>query len=250
MIPLTLLPNDAGSRITRDRLELLTALMTAPGFDVLYRADVIDIPGAHPVYGWHCAIKGCERAKANNAYRLCQSHDRQWKHDRPDGISRAEFERTAEPLRGRGGGVIDHCRICPDRTTYSLDSELCARHHDRWGKYTRAGGAVADYEQWVAGQPVFPGYGICMISICPNLAESPLGLCRPHQDRYKLDGVPGRASLPRKMSRSLRRVGQGFIESTGRWLFWSGLVGLLIHAAVGRAAGLGCWRTNRSGLRV
>jgi hypothetical protein len=53
----------------------------------------------------------------------------------------------------------------------------------------------------------------------------------------------------RRVSRSLRRVGQSFFEwadsSSG-----SGWVGLLIQAAAGRSAGSGCLRTNRCGLRV
>lgn len=51
----------------------------------------------------------------------------------------------------------------------------------------------------------------------------------------------------RRVSRFLRRVGQGFIELT---VCSCCSPGLLIHAVVGRAGGLGCWRTNRSGLRV
>jgi hypothetical protein len=47
----------------------------------------------------------------------------------------------------------------------------------------------------------------------------------------------------------LRRVGQAFIESSGRCSSrWS--QGLLIHAVAGRAGGSGCLRTNRSGLRA
>ena len=47
----------------------------------------------------------------------------------------------------------------------------------------------------------------------------------------------------RRVSRFLRRVDQVFVGSA-----WSG--GWLIHAAVGRAVGSGCLRTNRSGVRA
>jgi hypothetical protein len=63
MIPLTLLPNDQGSRVTRDRLELLAALIDAPNFDPLYRAEVIEIPQYHPVYAWGCQVEDCERIR-------------------------------------------------------------------------------------------------------------------------------------------------------------------------------------------
>ena len=59
----------------------------------------------------------------------------------------------------------------------------------------------------------------------------------------------GRVCSPaelRRVSRFLRLVGQRFFVACGS--SWSG--GWLIHAALGRAAGSGCLRTNRSGLRV
>ncbi|OOK65311.1 integrase family domain protein [Mycobacterium kansasii] len=64
MIPLTLVPDESESRAARDRLELLTALISAPGFDPLYRDDVIVIPRDHLVYGWGCAVANCERPAA------------------------------------------------------------------------------------------------------------------------------------------------------------------------------------------
>jgi YD repeat-containing protein len=56
--------------------------------------------------------------------------------------------------------------------------------------------------------------------------------------------------LMRCVSRFLRQVGQGFIESIGGSGWVSVSSGLLIQTAVGRAGGSGCLRTNRSGLRV
>ena len=54
----------------------------------------------------------------------------------------------------------------------------------------------------------------------------------------------------RCVSRFLRQVVQGFIESTGDSCCMSVSSGLLIQTAGGRAGGSGCLRTNRSGLRV
>jgi hypothetical protein len=51
----------------------------------------------------------------------------------------------------------------------------------------------------------------------------------------------------RNVSSFLRWVGQGFIELTGVCCWVSVSSGLLIQAAVGRAGGSGCLRTNRSG---
>lgn len=195
MIPLELLPHEGGSRVKRDRLELLTALIAAPGFDPLFRADVIDIPGGHPVYGWHCTVPDCRRVRAGT-FRLCQTHRRQWHTARKSGMSRAAFQRTARPLRGRGAGTVGRCCICPDRPAYSQDSELCARHHLRWRDLLEKTGDAPDYERWVAGQPSYDGYGTCKAAICPYPAESPIGLCSAHLSRHALQGSPGGARLP------------------------------------------------------
>jgi len=57
----SLLRSDA--RASRDRLEVLTALMNAPSFDPLFRTDIITIPPCHPVYRWNCLVTDCERPK-------------------------------------------------------------------------------------------------------------------------------------------------------------------------------------------
>jgi hypothetical protein len=45
-------PTDADRREPRDRLELLTALINGPGFDPVFRDDVIRIPPGHRIYPW------------------------------------------------------------------------------------------------------------------------------------------------------------------------------------------------------
>ena len=52
------------ARAGRDRLEVLTALIDAPSFDPLFRAEIIKIPPDHPIYRWNCLVTGCERPKA------------------------------------------------------------------------------------------------------------------------------------------------------------------------------------------
>lgn len=56
-VQLSLLPVEEQTRVGRDRIELLTALIEAPTFDPLYRADLIEIPPHHPVSA------GCARWK-------------------------------------------------------------------------------------------------------------------------------------------------------------------------------------------
>jgi hypothetical protein len=50
-------------RAGRDRLEILAALISAPSFDPLFRAEIITVPPGHPVYRWNCLVTGCERPK-------------------------------------------------------------------------------------------------------------------------------------------------------------------------------------------
>jgi hypothetical protein len=41
---------DREGRESRDRLEILTALIDGPSFDAMFRPDVIEVPPAHPIY--------------------------------------------------------------------------------------------------------------------------------------------------------------------------------------------------------
>lgn len=126
MIALTLLTNDGDSRVKRDRLELLTALIWAPGFDVRYRDDIIVIPRDDPVYGWGCIVKGCERSH-KNASKLCGSHSDDWQKAEQSGMTMGAFLEGAEPLMARMGADLGMCRICPDRPAFSRQTWLCKR---------------------------------------------------------------------------------------------------------------------------
>ncbi len=69
-----------------------------------------------------------------------------------------------------------------------------------------------------------------------------------HPTRRHPPGRPDALGRPQRcVSRFLRQEFQGFIEST---VLLSSVWGLLIQAAVGRAAGCGDLLTNRSGLRA
>ncbi|MFE0373336.1 hypothetical protein [Streptomyces tendae] len=59
MIPLTLLPGRTDTtRIGRDRLELLTALIDAPAFDPLFRDTLIRVPPQHSAGGARSTAAG------------------------------------------------------------------------------------------------------------------------------------------------------------------------------------------------
>ncbi len=65
----------------------------------------------------------------------------------------------------------------------------------RWYRRRKVLGDDAGFEDWLAGQAPYPGYG-CRVQVCPELANSPLGLCARHESRYRSQGSPGEAALP------------------------------------------------------
>jgi len=191
---LALPPARHRGRAGRDRLELLTALIAAPGFDPLYRSDLIKIPPDHPVYGWGCQVPGCECVGLGPG--LCTAHEREWKALGRDKVRRADFTAGATPIRKWTSGLgTGSCRICPERVASDKGMRLCMRHRSRWRTH-RAEAPGASIEQWAADQEPIPGYGTCHVTACPFLAESPAGLCPSHQIRYRSAGKPGNVRLP------------------------------------------------------
>ncbi len=204
---LALLPQP-DAREGRDRLEILTALVSAPSFDPLFRGDIITIPAGHPAYRWDCLAAGCERAIASRN-DLCRAHEDLWQEQRREGGTRAVFLREA-PLLGACEGTQEQlsCRICPDRPAFHLARRLCFYHQNRWYRYQREQGpGIIDFSGWLAGQEPVPGYGGCLVRACPEMAFTPLGLCSRHEARYRKQGNPGGAALPPFRGSQLERVG-------------------------------------------
>ncbi len=193
MTMLKLLGNEGASRAGRDRLELLTALMDAPGFDPLYRSDLIAIPPRHPVYGWECAADACGRIRLRWG-GLCHWRAPQWREARNAGSSRAAFLAAASPGPPKQGIARARCMICPDRPARLRGIQLCQIHEARW---RRAGGPANEaLQEWLNEQAPFPGYGECQVEACPDLAAEG-GLCPGHVDRYRKEGWPGGTWVPK-----------------------------------------------------
>ena len=194
-------------RAGSDRLELLTALIEGPAFDPMLRAEVIGIPARHPVFQWTCLVAGCQRPR-KGSIELCHVHHGQWAQARARGEGKAAFLTTAQPLGPSIWVEQLPCRICPGRPAAHTRWLLCHRHNSRWYHHQRGQGPQASFGDWLADQVPFGGYGSCRVAVCPDLAATPLGLCSGHQGRYRADGRPGGAALPRTWSHSYELQGR------------------------------------------
>src|SRR5208283_1076785 len=195
------------ARAGRDRLEVLTALISAPSSDPLFRADIIKIPAGHPVYRWNCLARDCERATIGHG-DLCSAHEMLWRKHRDEGGTRAGFLQAAAPAGPGEGAEEQPCRICPDRPACHLALRLCHYHQSRWYHYRDRHGDGTGFGRWLAGQEPAAGYGRCRVHVCPETAFSPLGLCPRHEARYRSQGSPGGAVLPSQWGNRYERAGR------------------------------------------
>lgn len=234
MIPLLeILPNGEGTRVRRDRLEVLGALMQAPGVDPLFREEVIRVPPRHPVFWWQCEVEACECVARDAGF--CTEHSQQWAHQRGH-LARARFAETAEPVETSVGVEVHQCRVCRHRPASARSHGLCDRHRTMW---LRAGRPLV--EEWAARQGPFRSFGRCQVSACPELAQSPLGLCVAHRSRYPRDGSPGNAHLPTGWWRRLEPQGLPvpvFADDEVAFRRWCTTAGAVQRAGVVNLLGL------------
>lgn len=189
-------------RTRRDRLEVLTALIDAPNFDQLYRDDIIRFPARHPTYWWGCEVTKCEAIAQNSGF--CRGHDKDWREGARGKIPRSDFARQSEPIEITLGSELVDCRICGgSRQAVARTHRLCNRHRSMWFREDRP-----DVERWSSQQAAFRSFGPCLVTTCPELAQSPLGLCTAHVSRYEQDDSPGNASLPLDWFRTLEPKGE------------------------------------------
>ncbi len=191
---LALLPQPTRpDRVGRDRLEILTALIGSPSFEPIFRTDLVRIPLGHPTYRWWCVVTGCERVRSSSS-DMCAVHIRAFREASRHGVGKAAFLASAEPLPASEWVEQAACRVCPDRPAAHTRWRLCRRHLSQWKQ--RGVEDDAALAGWLAEQQTWPGYGDCLVEVCPWLAESPLGLCIGHETRYRKAGRPGGAELP------------------------------------------------------
>ncbi|HEX5349073.1 MAG TPA: tyrosine-type recombinase/integrase [Pseudonocardiaceae bacterium] len=202
---LLVVPASQPDRQSRDRLEILTALIDAPSFDPLFRAEVIDIPPGHSVYRWECVVTDCERPRSGGS-DLCGEHLQQWAGERAREVGKAAFLTAATGLPRHVRVADMACRLCPDRSVAQSARMLCRAHDLKWFRHQQLI-VGADFDAWLACQDALPGYGTCRVRVCVNRAESPLGLCARHGARYKRDDSPGGARLPRNWWQRYEKLG-------------------------------------------
>ncbi|MBK5991732.1 tyrosine-type recombinase/integrase [Streptomyces sp. MBT58] len=210
LLPLVVPGPRTPSRTTRDRLEVLTALIAAPNFDPVFRPDVMHIPRDHPVYGWGCGITDCERTRDAH-YDYCKEHSDDWRAVREAGRNITDFLATAQPKKPRAWLIPPPCLICPDVPARS-QTQLCYFHAQQWNSHRRhlhkKHQQEAVFEDWLGKARPFVGFGPCRVRSCPYGADHPLQLCHRHRTSYIRDKHPGGARLPRYWSRELAKTGK------------------------------------------
>lgn len=185
-------PDPSAGRELRDRLEILEALIAGPGFEGIYRDDVIHIPRFDRVYAWGCDVPDCEGVQRGTG--LCDRHTGPWLDARSKGVPRTEFLAQSEPFTLKSGYDVGVCLICPERPAERRHYAFCSTHHNRW---KRRGQGHLSMQEWARTQTPLDGFGDCQVGPCVDLAASPLGLCAAHRQKYWNQGSPGGAVQPR-----------------------------------------------------
>ena len=198
-VPLpVLVPAGGGDcRQRRDRLELLSTLISRPGFDPLLRGDIIAFPRDHPVCWWGCRITRCERPRRENKM-LCARHEAQCRQACLAGADRAAWMRDAAPLARTYARVPEPCQICMHRPAIRGASRLCARHQQRWKKTRRKAGSPG-FEEWLAAQVPYDSFGGCRVDVC-HVSIRMTGALR--QGRHQRDRGHPAAHLGRRTRRA------------------------------------------------
>ncbi|SED73526.1 hypothetical protein SAMN05428945_5336 [Streptomyces sp. 2224.1] len=166
VIPLTLLPGRSDTtRIGRDRLELLTALIDAPAFDPLFRDTLIFIPPQHPVFACSAAstVVSASAASATTCAVLTV-----WSGSRQSGpASPSALSCTPQRLfRLRGEWTTGAAGSAPDRPAVSPTTQLCHQHQNRWQYGSAARIDRKHLGRWALAQHALPGFGLCKAR-CP-----------------------------------------------------------------------------------
>jgi integrase len=193
-LPLTVVDR-ADRRQSRDRLELLTALLNGPNVEAFYRDDIVRYPPEHRVFAWQCSVLSCDSPRTGRK-DMCHQHIKEWAQLKVDGGSRFEFARTAGPSVTILAAEPTNCCICLHRPTTVHSKDLCDRHNNRWQIALRRNDVRPDPEAWRTGESPLPSYGECRVRVCSAFAASAMRLCPPHRDAYTRAGRPGAATLP------------------------------------------------------
>lgn len=136
---------------------------------------------------------------------FCFNHDVEWRNLKREGQRLDVFLKNARPLSIVSWHDPPDCLICPEIPAASSVG-LCKLHVDRWYQHRlrqQRQGQLADLNVWLASESACVPFGQCRVDVCPDQAVSPSGLCSRHRYRYryKSEGRPGGADLPKNWGR-------------------------------------------------
>ncbi|MFD7537498.1 hypothetical protein [Streptomyces sp. NPDC059819] len=75
LVVLTPVASPTERRVSRDRLEVLSALLSAPTVPEIFRSELMRFDPFDPVYGWRCRVVDCPAPAAHGGGGLlCTIH--------------------------------------------------------------------------------------------------------------------------------------------------------------------------------
>jgi hypothetical protein len=185
-------------RVAADRLELLSVLLSGPTVPEVFRQDLMRFEPFDAVFGWRCRVPSCQAPSTHGGGgHFCVAHREEYARSlaRQPELTRFQFQQQAVPLLERRAADPGDCRICLDRPTRQMGTDLCEAHYARWKRAVAAGYPRPQIEQWLEQEKPFRSFGGCVVAACHARAMSPLGLCDGHRRRYRSAGSPGGVRL-------------------------------------------------------
>ena len=198
-----LLPS-TDARAGRDRLEVLTALISAPSFDPLFRADIIKIPPGHPVYRWNCLVDGVRAGQGRARRPVLGASSGGGDEQRTQGGTRAGFLQLRRRPVLADGAASGRAGSAPSGRPATWPCG-CVTTISPAGITTGTGTVTAlASTRWLAGQEPLPATAAARSASAPSWRTRRSGLCRSARGTLPVAGKPRRGGPAVSVGQPLR----------------------------------------------